>query len=102
MWGDIAGVITHPNFIQGGGIVVALAQVFVLIYLIKVLVSLIHTFAKQVEDITKDAQERLRDASSLCSFALKEDASAKVKLAESMAVHSSMIVRLADTIDRKL
>lgn len=91
MFEELAKLVGSGNFIQGGGVIMALAEIGVLIYVIKLLISVMGTNNKQVATMN----DRM-------STVIEQDSVAKIRLAETMALHSKSIEGLAATIERKL
>lgn len=102
MWESLAQIVAQPNFIQGGMTIVTLALLGVLIYLLKMLNTLVNDFANRAQVTSEIHSEQLRLVSQEASDAVKSGAEAHIKLAESLARHSLTIESFGRIIERKM
>ena len=102
MWEAFASVISSPNFLQGGGIIVALALVGANVYQNIMQMRVLKEFDERSDAKTKDCQTRVESIVTRTNQALDRTADAHLKFAEEMSKHNAVLSHLTNTIESRL
>lgn len=91
MFEEAVKVLLSPNLIQAGGIVVAVLLIGVVLYMVRLQMTVVEKYSSKMEHMMTRSDETMR-----------ENSNAKIKLAENMAIHTETIKRFHHLLEKRL